>query len=305
MRATHSSARAAVRLYTVTWWPARARCPAIGKPITPRPTKATRSLIAARSLATDRARQLAQSSTISACDASIQPCSPLGRTIRSQPLALVAHQHLAAGVQLESHHAVASGFPPARRSRAAPPPPPASAPAGAAPATRPPPPAGAPVTTAAQASASLRRHNRSASSDHNNALSTTTDGPQLGSRQRVVPGEQRPPHRRRLGRRHRVASTLARIGEVGGDVLVARRAGGGAAIGRDGASQLALSQVGVAQIVVEQRVIAPGVEQTSVSGDRGGEIAGGIGLVRPRQDLRRSPAPHSDRRRAVGTTFKL
>ena len=41
-RACQSMALAALRLKTVTWWPARARCPAIGWPITPRPRKATR-----------------------------------------------------------------------------------------------------------------------------------------------------------------------------------------------------------------------------------------------------------------------
>src|SRR5450432_3505605 len=34
---THCAAFAAVRLYTVTAWPARARCPAIGEPMTPSP----------------------------------------------------------------------------------------------------------------------------------------------------------------------------------------------------------------------------------------------------------------------------
>jgi hypothetical protein len=36
-----ASARDALRLNTVTWWPAAARCPAMGKPITPSPMNAT------------------------------------------------------------------------------------------------------------------------------------------------------------------------------------------------------------------------------------------------------------------------
>src|SRR5438445_10091130 len=43
----HSLAFAAVRLYTVTSWPPFfTRCPAIGKPITPRPRKATLAICA-------------------------------------------------------------------------------------------------------------------------------------------------------------------------------------------------------------------------------------------------------------------
>src|SRR5262249_9179953 len=42
----HSLALAAVRLYTVTSWPPfLTRCPAIGKPITPRPGKATFAIV--------------------------------------------------------------------------------------------------------------------------------------------------------------------------------------------------------------------------------------------------------------------
>src|SRR6476620_5121909 len=43
----HCLAFAAVRLYTVTSWPPfLTRCPAIGKPITPRPIKATLAMCA-------------------------------------------------------------------------------------------------------------------------------------------------------------------------------------------------------------------------------------------------------------------
>src|SRR5262249_2667437 len=44
---THCFAFAAVRLYTVTSWPPFfTRCPAMGKPITPRPIKATLAMSA-------------------------------------------------------------------------------------------------------------------------------------------------------------------------------------------------------------------------------------------------------------------
>src|SRR5260221_2412095 len=48
----HSFAFAAVRLYTVTSWPPfLTRCPAIGNPITPRPSKATLAICATLSFA--------------------------------------------------------------------------------------------------------------------------------------------------------------------------------------------------------------------------------------------------------------
>ena len=127
-----------------------------------------------------------------------------------------------------------------------------------------------------------------------------------------MPGEHRPPHHRRLGRSHRVARALARVGEVRAHVLIPRRAGGGAAIGSDRAPQLAVAEVGIAQIVVEQRVVVPGVEQSPVAGDRGGEVAGGIGVVRPRQGLRRiAGGDHLDvgilrpRRRGAGDQVEI